>query len=280
VVKIITDTLSDVPAGLEADLGLTLVPLNLHFGEKVYRDRIDITIDEFYRQLASKRAVHPTTSAPGPGVFINLFKKLSKETDAILCVMASGKMSAIGESASLARDMVKLPCRIEVVDSKMIAGSLMLAVVAAAEAAKAGKDLDAVMDTVKDVLPRIQMRIAFDTLEYLRRGGRIGKASALLGSLLKFQPVLGLKDGELFPYARPRSRALALKLLVSFVQSFPKVERLAVEDAATPAEADALAEKLGALFPSVKILRGLASPVIGAHTGPHVIAVSVLEGKK
>jgi DegV family protein with EDD domain len=280
MVKIITDTLSDIPLKLVESLGLTVVPLNLHFGDKVFKDRVDITTDEFYKRLTTKGDVYPTTSAPGPGIFVELFTKLSKETDSILCIMTSGKMSAIGESATQAKNMVKLPCRIEVVDTKLIAGALLLAVVEAAEAAKSGKDLDSVIEILKNAIPRIHIRMAFDTLEYLRRGGRIGKASALLGSLLKLQPVLGLKDGEVFPQGRARNRVQAVDMLLNFVASIPKIERMAVEHATTPGEADALVDKLSASFPKDKILRSVVSPVLGAHMGPHVLAVIVLEAKR
>lgn len=279
MVKIVTDTLSDVSPKLIESLGLTVVPLNLHFGEKVFKDTVNITTDEFYKRLTTKGGVYPTTSAPGPGIFVDLFTKLSKETDSILCIMASSKMSAIGESALQAKNMVKLPCRIEIVDTKLIAGAFLLAVVEAAEAAKTGKDLDAVLTILKDAIPRIQIRMAFDTLEYLRRGGRIGKAQALLGSLLKLQPVLGLKDGEVFPHGRARSRSQAVEMLMAFVSGYPKIERMAVEHATTPVEADALVDKLGVLFPKDKIMRSIVSPVLGAHMGPHVLGVAILAAK-
>ena len=103
MVKIITDTLSDMPQELVSALGLTVVPLNLHFGDKVFKDRVDITTGEFYKRLTTRGEVHPTTSAPSPGLFIEEFTRLSRETDSILCIMTSGKMSAISESALHAR---------------------------------------------------------------------------------------------------------------------------------------------------------------------------------
>jgi DegV family protein with EDD domain len=280
VVKIVTDTLCDIPPELVTSLGLTVVPLNLHFGNQTLKDRVDISSDEFYKRLTTKGEVHPTTSAPAPGVFVELFTQLSKETDSILCIMTSGKMSAIGESALQAKNLAKLPCRIEVIDTKVIAGELMLVVVEAAEAARAGRDLDTVMAVAKDAIPRAHLRMAFDTLEYLRKGGRIAKATALVGSLLRLHPVLGVKDGEVFPYGRARSRAQAVEMLLSFVAGYPKIERMVVEYATTPDEAEALVEKLGASFPKEKILRGIVSPALGVHTGPHVLSVSLLEAKK
>lgn len=279
MVKIITDTLSDMPPALAEALGVTVIPLNLHFGGKTYRDRVDICSDEFYRRLTTRGEVYPTTSAPAPGVFVEVFKTLARETDAILCVHASGKMSATVESARQARNLVKLPCRIEVVDTRLIAGPLMMAAIEAAEAARAGGDLDAVLAVVGKAAPRCHIRIWFDTLEYLRRGGRIGKASALLGGLLKMQPVLTIKDGGMFPHSRVRSQAAGLETLLALVSSHPQIKRMVVEDATTPEVAGQLVEKLGAYFPREKIVRSVVTPVLGAHTGPHAMAVSIMEGE-
>jgi DegV family protein with EDD domain len=156
----------------------------------------------------------------------------------------------------------------------------MLVVLSAAEAAKAGASFDQVVAVVKDAMTRTQIRMGFDTLEYLRRGGRISKARALLGSVLKLHPVLGLRDGEAFPYGRTRNRAAAVDALVEFAKSFKRIEKMAVEDATTPQEADALCEKLNSLFPKERIYRSKVSPVFGAHVGPHVLGVAVLEARQ
>ena len=279
VVKIVTDTLSDLPANLIKEYGISVVPLNLHFGTEVYRDNVDITTDVFYQKLMNKQ-VFPTTSAPGPGIFVELYTKLAKETDGIVAIMTSRKISAVGESALQAKNMVKLEAKIEVIDTQLIAGALMLVVISAAELAKAGGTFDQVVAMVKDTMVRTQVRMGFDTLEYLRRGGRIGKATALLGTLLRVHPVLGLKEGEAFPYHRARNRAGAVDFLVNFAHGFAKIDKMAVEDATTPEEADAMVERLGAFFPKEKIFRSKVSPVFGAHSGPHVLSVAVIEGNK
>ena len=278
-VRIVTDTLSDLPPKLVRELRVRVVPLNLHFGAEVFRDTVDITTDDFYKRLMAKE-VFPTTSAPGPGNFVELYTELARETDSILAIMTSGKISAVGQSALQAKGMLKVGCRIEAIDTQLVAGSLLLVVVEAAEMAKAGASLDQCLAAVKDCMPRSHIRMAFDTLEYLRRGGRIGRARALLGSLLKVHPILGLKDGEAFPYGRARNRAGAVEALLAFARSFPRIEKMAVEDATTPEEADALVERLGAIFPKERIYRTKVSPVFGAHVGPHVLGLAVLEGKK
>ena len=278
MVKIVTDTLCDIPFEMADELGISIVPLNLHFGTETYRDKIDMATEEFYQKLVSSD-VFPTSSAPPPGIFMELFTKLAKETDEILAIMVSSKLSAICESAIQGKAMVEAKCQIEVIDSRQIIGGQMLLVVMAAKAAREGAKLEQISEMVRKAIPRIHMRMAFDTLEYLQRGGRIGKASAFLGGLLKFNPILGLKDGAIEPISRPRGRAKATDFLVNFAKEFSKVEGLVVEHASTPDELEALADRLGEIFPRERMLMSTASPVIGVHVGPHVLAVSILEGE-
>lgn len=279
MVKIVTDTVSDIPFYLAQEMGISVVPANVHFGTETYRDNVDLTTEEFYQKLTA-RQVFPTTSAPSPGVFVELFTKLAKETDAILAIMVSSKLSAIYESAVQGKAMVKADCRIEVIDSTLIIGGEMLLAILAAKAAQAGANLEQISDLVRKAIPRSQLRMAFDTLEYLRRGGRIGKAQAFLGGLLRINPILGLKDGEVFPYGRARNRAQAVDFLVNFVKGFSKIEGLVIEDATTPDEAEKLAERLSQVFPRERMYRSKVSPALGTHAGPHVLAVSVLEAEK
>ena len=155
----------------------------------------------------------------------------------------------------------------------------MLLVISAAKMAQSGADLDRIAGWVRKAIPRVQVRMSFDTLEYLRRGGRIGKAQAFLGSLLKVNPVLGIKDGETFPFARTRSRAQAMDFLVNFAKGFRQVEALAIEDATTPDDLETLAERLKDIVPQERVYRSKVSPVVGTNVGPHILAVSVLEAE-
>jgi DegV family protein with EDD domain len=149
-------------------------------------------------------------------------------------------------------------------------------VIAAAKAAQSGASLDAVLDVGRRTIHRVDMYAAFDTLEYLERGGRIGKAQAFLGALLKVNPIICLKDGEVYPLARERSRAKAIDRLYSLATSFGKIEALAVEYAIDLDEANKLVQRLHSKYPQVPIYISRASPVIGTHTGPGLIVVSVL----
>jgi len=175
--------------------------------------------------------------------------------------------------------MVSKNCHIEVIDSKVGAGAQMLLVILAAQMARAGASLDHIVDQVKRAIPRVHIRMTFDTLEYLRKGGRIGKAQAFLGGLLKVNPVLGIKDGATFPFARSRNRTQAMDLMVNFVRGFSRIEAVAIEDATTPDDLQALAERLKDVVPPERIYRSKVSPVVGTHVGPHVLAVAVLEAE-
>ena len=154
-----------------------------------------------------------------------------------------------------------------------------LVVIAAAKAARRSASMKEIIELTQHNIPRSEIRIAFDTLEYLKRGGRIGRAQALLGSMLRVNPILGLKDGEAYPYARRHSRGKTIEYLCNFALSFAKIEEAAVEDATTPDEAEIIVSCLGAKYPADKIYRAKFSPVVGAHVGPHVLAVSILGDK-
>jgi DegV family protein with EDD domain len=175
---------------------------------------------------------------------------------------------------------MKKKCRVEVLDSEWAIMAQGFIAIAAAKAARAGASLDEVLDVARRTMRRVDMRAAFDTLEYLQRGGRIGKAQAFLGSLLKVNPIIGLKDGEVYPIARERSRAKAVDYLCDFAASFGNVEGLAVEYAADLDEAKKLVQRLRSKYPQVPIYLSRTSPVIGTHTGPGLIIVIVVGDKQ
>jgi DegV family protein with EDD domain len=277
-VKIVTDSVSDISPAIAGQLGITVVPLNVVFGSNIYRDGVDITTEEFYQKLENSQIL-PTTSTPPLQTFIEVYEKLAEETDEIMVVTISRKLSATGESALKAIDSVSKKCRIEVVDSHWAMMAEGLLAIAAAKAAQAGENLDALIELTEHNSNRMDMRLAFDTLEYLKRGGRIGKARALMGSVLGINPILGIRDGEVFPFGRERSRSRAIEHLHQFVFAYNNIEELSVEDATTPDETDELVRKIGAKFPVERIYRSKLSPVIGTNTGPHVIGVAVLGDK-
>jgi DegV family protein with EDD domain len=278
VVKIVTDSCSDITPQLAQELGITVVPLYVQFGDETYRDNVDLSTEEFYHKLETSK-VHPTTSTVTPADFAQIFTKLAEETKEILTITLSEKFSGTYGAALQGKAMVTKDCRIEVIDSQLGAGTQMLLVLLAAQMAKAGANLDRIVDQVKQAIPRIHIRITFDTLEYLRKGGRIGKAQAFLGGVLKVNPILGIKDGAAFPIARCRNRAQAMDFLTNFVKGFRRIEAMAIEDATTPDDLRTLAERLKDVVPPERTYRSRVSPVVGTHVGPHVLAVSVLEAE-
>lgn len=278
-VKIVTDSLSDITGDLAKKLDVSVVPVYVRFGEEVYKDRIEMTTEEFYKRLV-KDSILPTTTQPTPADFSVVYEKLAKETDEILVVTLSSKLSGTYQSAVQAKNMYTGKCRIEVVDSQTVVMGLGLLVISAVNAARAGANLNELAALVRDSMKRAYAVMSFDTLKYLAKGGRIGKAQSFLGSMLSVKPVLWMKDGEVHPLTRVRSRAAGMDYLYNFVASIKKIEGLAVEHATTPADADTLIDRLGALYPKEKIYRSTVSPVIGTYVGPHVLSVSVLEAKK
>jgi len=275
-IKIVTDSSADLPAQLVQELGITIVPLYVRFGEKVYRDRVDISEDEFYQRLLHD-PVHPSTIQPTPQDFTNVYQKLSPEADGVVSIHISAKLSGTCNSALQGKEMVEKGCPIEVVDSQTTSMGLGLIAIAAATVAKAGGDLPAVMEAAKQAVPNIHLLFLLDTLEYLLRGGRIGKAKALLGSILNVKPVLALKDGEVVPAGQARSRAKGIDRLFDFAKSASNIQDLAVVYNTTPDEAQALRERMGTIFDKEQIRLSRVGPMLGVHVGPGALAVAFRE---
>ena len=174
-VKIVTDSTADLPDQLVKELGITVVPIYVRFGEEVYRDRVSISEDEFYERLTHD-PVHPNTTQPSPQDFADVYQKLSSDADGIVSIHVTGKLSGTCNSALMAKDMLEGGCPIEVVDSETLSMSLGLIAIAAAQMAKAGESMDKIVEAAKQAIPKMHLLFLLDTLEYLKRGGRIGKA--------------------------------------------------------------------------------------------------------
>ena len=272
-VKVVTDSSADLPAELVKELGITVVPLYLRFGEEVFRDRVDISEDEFYQRL-QRDPVHPSTTQPTPQDFVNVYQELSKEADGIVSIHISSKLSGTCNSAIQARDMVGEKCPIEVIDSETLTMALGLVNIVAANAAKAKKDLKDIVAEVNKIIPNVYLLGLLDTLKYLLLGGRIGKAQHLLGSILNVKPMLSLRDGEVVPAGKVRTRSKGIDKLFEFVGSTADIEDLAVVYNTTPDEANLLAERLGSVFPREKIRITRVGPMLGVHMGPGALVVA------
>jgi DegV family protein with EDD domain len=278
-VAVVTDSVADLPPQVADEFGITVVPLVVRFGTDLYRDGLDLGPDQFYGRLKTSKAL-PATSVPPPAAFADAYDKLAEKTNEIVVICLTSKLSATYQVASQAAGLMKKRCRIEVLDSQWAVMAEGFIAIAAAKAAQAGAGIDEVLSVARRAMQRVGICAAFDTLEYLERGGRIGKAQALLGSLLKVNPIIGLKDGEVYPCARERSRAKAIDYLYNFAERFSKVEGLAVEYATNLDEAEKLVQRFQSKYPRVPVHLSRASPVIGTHTGPGLIVVAVLGDKQ
>ena len=195
-------------------------------------------------------------------------------------ITLSSQLSGTYQSALQAKNLMEGKCRIEIVDSQTVAMGLGLIVVSTVEAARAGAGLDELVDFVHRAMARSHLICYFDTLKYLVKGGRIGRAQGFVGSVLSFKPILTTKDGVMSPITRLRSKAAGMDYLYNAVAGFPNIEALAVEHCTTPDDAEALVERLSSFFPRERIYRSTISPVVGTHAGPGALAVTVLEAEK
>jgi DegV family protein with EDD domain len=277
MVTLVTDSVSDLPPDVVKKLEITVIPLHVQFGNETYKDRVDLSSEEFYQKLEHSSKL-PSTAAPSPGIFAEVFDNLATKYSQILAVFVSRKLSATYDAALQGIKLMKRKCQVEVVDSTLGIMGQGLLVMEAAKRAMSGANLSELIGTISETIPRIHVRVTLDTLDYLARGGRIGKVQAFLGSMLKMNPILGIKDGVAFPSARVRSRAKATEWLFEFASKFSKVKALAVEYGTNVAEAKAFAKRMASVFPKASIYISNVSPVVGTHTGPNPLSLTVLEG--
>ena len=277
-VKVVTDSLGDIPSEVAEKLGIAIVPIEVFFGTKSYRDGVDLTADQFYRKLAHSKIL-PTTRISSLSVFVRTFDRLAEETNEIAIITSSQKLSASYEATLQAIKLMKKKCKVEVIDSKWAVMAQGLIVITAARAAQAGASLNEVVALARQNIPRADVRMAFDTLDYLKEGGRIGKAQTFLGAVLRVTPILGIRNGEVYPFAREHSWARAIDYLYNFAASFSNIEEIAVEHATTSDDADLLAKRLSAKVAKEHIFRSKVGPGIGVHVGPRVLGVAVLGDK-
>ncbi len=275
-VKIVTDSTADLPVLLAQELGITVVPVYVRFGQKVYRDRVDISETEFYQKLVES-PVHPTTSQPSPADFADVYKKLSREADEIVSIQVTSKLSGTYNSALQGRELAEMGHPIEVVDSLSISMGLGLIAITAAKAAMAGESLQAVMEEIRQCIPCIRLLGVFDTLKYLLLGGRIGKAKALLGSVLNVKPLLTMRDGELLPAGLARTRSKGIDRLFDLVKNALNIQELAIVHSTTPDEAGSLKERIASIFDRERIHIARLGPALGVHGGPGALILALME---
>ncbi len=277
-VRIVTDSTADMPAEMAQELGIPVVPLSVVFGEESLKEGSEISHDVFYERLAHAKDL-PTTSSPSVGDFLDTYRDVLKETDEIVSVHVSSKLSATYSNATQAAAILADEgARIEVVDSRTVSMGMMFMCQAAVKAAAEGATVEEIRDIIDDMSPRISVYVVLNTLEYVRRGGRIGRARAFLGTMLRVKPILSFDGGEVHPEERVRTRSLALDRLFQMVTSNPKIDEVGVAYSINAEEAEGLRQRLSeALAMDVQMTR--IGAVAGVHGGPGVLGVGFLRGE-
>lgn len=275
-VKIVTDSTCDLPPELVQELGITVVPAYVGFGSKTYRDGIDISQDEVYQKMVAEN-VPATTSQPPPADFADAYKKLLMETDEIVSIQVTSKLSGVYNSALQGKEMVSGGSRIEVVDSLSVSMGLGLITLLAARLAKAGESLPKILEEVRQSVPHTHLWGYFDTLKYAFRGGRLGKAKALLGSVLPVKAILTMRDGELHPAGLVRTRAKGLERLINNLKSSINVQDVAIVHSTTPDDAQTLKERISSFFDKSPVHISRLGPALGVHAGPGALVLALRE---
>jgi len=278
-IAIVTDSTADLPKDVVEKHGITVVPLNVRFGMEEFKDGIDIDNDEFYRRLQIESEL-PTTSQPSLGDFIEVYRSLIAEHDGIVSIHISGKLSqTINSAVQGARDVDSDGEKIKPIDTGQATIPLGLIVIEAANAAASGADLAGVVEAVDDAMSRARFYGMVDTLEYLVKGGRIGRAKGFIGGLLKVTPIITLEDGESSPVASPRTRRKALAKLKELVEAAAPLDQLAMNYSTEPAEIERLAADLAHLAPEGGVMISQIGAVVGTYAGPGSLGVGFIRKK-
>jgi DegV family protein with EDD domain len=272
-VKIVTDTGSDLSPEMARELGITMVPVYIYFGNKAYKDLVDIGPDELYKRLV-EGPVYPTTTQPMPTDFAEVYKEVSKDADAIVSIHLSSKVSGTYNAALQGVEMARCKCDIHVIDSLTLAAGLGLVVLTATRVANSGGKLSDVLETTSKAAAHTQIRAVLDTLQYLLKGGRITKTKALVGALLNVKPILKTQDGELVQAGMARSYAKGIDQLFQFVKNFPDLQEVAISNTTVPAQAEALKQRLTSIIDEKRIQMLRVSAGLGVHGGPGTLIVA------
>lgn len=273
-VRLVTDSSCDLPQETAEDHGIGIVPLSIRFGTDELVDREELSADEFYRRMAAFDGL-PETAAPSPGAFEQAFRAAGADGDTVVCINLSAALSATMVSAQNAAKALEGEIDVRIVDSKSITAGLGTLVTMAAEAAAAGSSAEEIIRLVEDTRPRSRVFGGLDTLENLKKGGRIGGAQAMLGALLSIKPVIDISTGEVTEAGKVRTRRKQMLFLRDKLQEAGDVERLVVCDGGAP-DAEEFVDLIAEIRPRDSFTRSTIGPVIGTHGGPRMIGMTWL----
>ncbi len=276
VVRIVTDTGADVPAHVLKQMNIVAVPLYIYFGDKTYKDGVDIGPDELYKRLI-EGGIHPTTTQPMPSDFVSVYEEISKETDEIVSIHLGSKLSGTYNAAMQAKESLKGKCNIEVIDSASVSIGVGLVAMTAARVANTGGTLKEVVNEANRCVPKMKLLGVLATLKYLLAGGRITKARATLGSLLQVKPLLTIRDGELVQAGLVRSYSKGVEKLFEFVKKTGNIKEIAIANSTVPEEANSLKERLSSFISEEKIHMVRIGAALGVHGGPGTLIMVVAQ---
>jgi DegV family protein with EDD domain len=272
-VRIVTDSAADIPPAEAEELGVEVVPLSIRFGDKEYTDGVDLPVEEFYAKLAESSAL-PETAAPSPGAFDTAFRRQAEAgADAVVCIDLSGGLSATVQAAQNAASGLAGQLDVRVVDSRSITSGLGTHVRVAARAAADGRSADEIVALVESMVPRTHVYGALDTLDNLKKGGRVGGAQHLLGSLLSIKPLIEIKDGVVGEAGKARTRRKALEWLRDKVFERPGVEHLTIANGMAT-DVDAMYDLLAPRYSRDELAVTTIGATIGTHGGPRVMGLT------
>lgn len=276
-VRIVTDSTCDLPPALAAEFGVTVVPLTVAFGEEAFLDGVTIDPASFYERLVASPRL-PKTSQPSVAAFRDAYLALAEETGEIVSIHISSRLSGTLNSASVAVSQVaRDDVHIELIDSYNVSLGLGAIVLEAAAAAQSGAPLEKVAEVARRAMDRVHVVCLLDTLEYLQKGGRIGRARSMLGALLSIKPLVQVQDGEVAPFERVRTRSRALERLFELATADRTIKRIFVGSAGNDADAEAFAERLRPLLPHTDVRLGQIGPVVGVYAGPNTLGIATVK---
>lgn len=274
-IRIVTDSTADIPEEARRAAGIEMVPLSVIFGEESLLDKVEIGHEEFVRRLKASGKALPTTAQPSIGLFEETYRRLADEgAEQIISLHLSERLSGTSGAARLAAAEVADRVKVEVLDSRSLTLGLGFLALEAARVAATGAELPAVVAAIQRMIPNIHIIFFPDTLEYLQKGGRIGRAAAIAGSILSLKPLMRLDEGVVVPHERTRTRSKAIDGLVKFVRDFPHIRQLGALQVGD-GDIATLLDRLGAVYPRDQIVVTDVSPVIAVHLGPGTLGVVI-----
>jgi DegV family protein with EDD domain len=274
-IRIVTDSSADLPAELVRQRQITVLPSYVMMNGVSYQDGVNLLHDDFYRRLVSMDHP-PTTAQPSISDFQSAYSALLEEGHQILSIHLSGKLSGTLNSAEQAKSALGADASIRIIDSQLASIPLGLVALSAAEAAENAESLQDLSDHVRVGLPLSEGFFLLDTLEFLEKGGRIGKAQAFLGSVLRVKPILKIVDGEAHPVERPRTQARAMARLLELARQLAPAERVAVIYSTEEEAAHHLRRNLADLAPEEEIIMARFGPTLGTYVGPGALGIALI----